>query len=122
MYGIDPSRPTPDDVLECAKRIRLVTDEIDDNDAIVLDAQAKIAAADQVVFLGFAYDPRNLERLGTAGLTSGAKGYRRLQGTCHGLTAGNIDRVQKTLQGIALADQLAHKFVEELPLLHGVHP
>ena len=106
--------------MPCAKRIRLVTDELPDDDSTIVSVRRMIESADHIVFVGFAFDHRNLKRLGLSGLTRAAPGHDRLYGTSFGMTGGNIARVTTTLAGIDLRQQKAHEFVQGLALIHGI--
>lgn len=112
------------DIQECAKRIRLVTDELPDSDRALSGARAALDAAEAVAFLGFAYDHRSLERLGIDRLNRIANvpdGHERaVYGTSHGMTVGNCGRVEATVRRIKLLNLRAHEFVEQWRALHGV--
>jgi hypothetical protein len=125
------------DVIECAKRIRLVTEEIPEHDPTIAAARRRITAANRIVFMGFAYEHRNLQRLGIAeligneyselqrrGIAEPEKTHpperRRLHGTSYRMTQGNIMRVTTTLPLIHLESQKAHIYVQGLSVLHGV--
>ena len=88
-------------IQECAKRIRLVTDELPDSDQALSGARAALDAAKAAAFLGFAYDHRSLERLGIDRLNRIANvpaGHERaVHGTSYGMTSGNCGRVEATV-------------------------
>jgi SIR2-like domain len=102
-------------VQKCAERIRLVTDELPSDDPHISAARNCIQNAEKIVFMGFAYDHRNLDRLGILG-----KKWSELQvwGTCYDLTQGDIGRIQSTFNEITLNPSMAHQYVESLPVLH----
>jgi hypothetical protein len=115
-YG-DPHTPDIRDIRLCAERIRLVSDEIADDDPTVLEIRAKLKAAAEVVFIGFAYEHRDLQRLSLSALN---RPYVALRGTNYGMTSGNSARAMTTLKGLQLVNAKAHQFVTELPMLHDV--
>jgi hypothetical protein len=73
-----------DAALTAAKAIKIVP-ESDEGDQSFVDARTLLKAAESVIFLGFGYLPKNVERLGIVNLPSGVL----LTGTAYGLLEGD---------------------------------
>jgi hypothetical protein len=75
-------------LLTMAERLRLVADTIEDT-ANFQQAQALVAAAETIIFLGFGYDPRTVSRL----FAKSDASKQRAAGTALHLNSEEIDRV-----------------------------
>ena len=78
-----------------AKGIRIVSDKLEDSDDFNL-AKNAILSADNIIFIGFGYDPLTLEKLISDPNNMDDK---RILGTTFGLQASSIVFLQEYFQG-----------------------
>jgi hypothetical protein len=80
-----------------AAGIRIVC-EPGDQDSCFTDARKILRGSQRIHFLGFGYDPTNIDRLGGRDLCGG----KQVRGTCYGLNETEKEVVKSRLAGISL--------------------
>jgi len=61
-FGGRPGNPSDDEILKAASEMKIIHEAVPDDDAFV-EARKALKNAVRVIFLGFSYAPRNVERL-----------------------------------------------------------
>jgi hypothetical protein len=95
------SSPLPPlDPLRMMAGIRLMEERGGNVDSDLLCARELLREAKRIVFLGFGFDPANIEMLGLRGLLKKVTGHRspRVIGTAHGMTPMEVSRALALLE------------------------
>ena len=107
------ANPVKEAVKLCTKRLRFPSKnfEISEDYSILLQSSRLLESADQICFLGFSFNERNLERVG---ISRGARD-KRIIGTAYGLSESDRARVIKSIPNIKLGapTQMIYDFLAD---------
>jgi hypothetical protein len=95
------SKASPEEILQCAEGIKVISELKSDYGREMQVAQAALIKAQKVIFLGFGYDQTNLDRLRIYGSQRNEpwKGESKFFGTAFGLPAARVAELTKESGG-----------------------
>jgi len=96
-FGAEPS---PDQLLDLAGQTKTFTEGTDPSSSDIEEIRAKVAAAQIILFLGFAYHPQNVDLVSSAPSLSLPKRQAFCYGTAMHISESNCELIAHELAGI----------------------
>lgn len=110
-----------DKLLRHSEKIRTFTESTDESASNIVALRSRLLRAGQIVFLGFAFHPLNLEVLFGGRTDSAPARSAEIWGTCFGVSSSNVEEIKVELRRLTGVDKSLIELRQDLKCSALIH-